>query len=52
MGLPIFFIQKRPGLGGRIFSFIKFRTMKKIDKKNNLLEDAERITRVGAFLRN
>ncbi len=50
-GKPFFF-QKRPGKDEVIFSIIKFKTMN--DKKNNkggLLSDAERLTKIGAFLR-
>lgn len=51
-GLPVFFKQERPGLAGKPFRLIKFRTMKNItDKKGNLLPDGKRITRFGAFLR-
>ena len=50
-GKPFFF-QKRPGLNGKIFSIIKFKTMN--DKKNatgELLPDSERITKLGSFVR-
>lgn len=50
-GKPFFF-QKRPGINGKIFSIIKFKTMN--DKRNpqgNLLPDAERLTPIGAFVR-
>lgn len=47
-----FFIQRRPGFNGVIFSIIKFKTMNdKKDKKGNLLSDAERLTAVGRFVR-
>lgn len=47
-----FFIQKRPGYNGEIFSIIKFKTMNdKKDEKGNLLSDAERLTAVGSFVR-
>ncbi len=47
-----FFIQARPGLHGKIFRVIKFRTMNGcVDENGNLLPDSERITAVGAFLR-
>ncbi len=48
-----FFLQKRPGKNGKIFTIIKFKTM--TDKKDtcgNLLTDAERITAVGRFVRS
>ena len=47
-----FFIQKRPGKNGKIFSIIKFKTMNdKKDKSGKLLSDAERLTKIGAFVR-
>ncbi len=47
-----FFIQRRPGFNGDIFSIIKFKTMNdRKDKKGNLLSDAERLTAVGRFVR-
>ena len=51
-GLPVFFKQERPGLAGKPFMLVKFRTMRNLaDKQGNLLPDEERITRLGAFLR-
>lgn len=48
----ILFAQQRPGLHGTIFTFYKFRTMREAtDSEGNPLPDAERITRIGAFLR-
>lgn len=50
-GKPFFF-QLRPGKDGEIFKIIKFKTMNdKKDKKGNLLPDADRLTKVGAFVR-
>ena len=47
-----FFVQKRPGKNGRIFSIIKFKTMNdNKDEQGNLLTDAERLTAVGKFVR-
>jgi len=47
-----FFIQRRPGFNGVIFSIIKFKTMNdRKDKKGNLLSDAERLTAIGRFVR-
>lgn len=47
-----FFIQKRPGLNGKVFSIIKFKTMNdKKDLQGNLLPDRERLTPIGAFVR-
>lgn len=48
-----FFVQKRPGLHGKIFSILKFKTMTdKKDDQGNLLPDSERLTAVGTFVRN
>ena len=50
-GKPFFF-QARPGKNERIFNIIKFKTMTdKKDKEGNLLSDAERLTRMGSFVR-
>ena len=50
-GKPFFF-QLRPGKNGKIFKIVKFKTMNdKKDKEGNLLSDAERLTRVGSFVR-
>ena len=46
LGSPVLFIQERPGRGGRIFKLVKFRTMKTGEER-----DAERMTRLGKFLR-
>jgi lipopolysaccharide/colanic/teichoic acid biosynthesis glycosyltransferase len=47
-----FFIQKRPGKNGKIFSIIKFKTMNdKKDTNGVLLPDADRLTKVGSFVR-
>ncbi len=52
MGWPLFFAQERPGLGGRPFRFIKFRTLTNArDAHGRLLPDADRLTRCGRFLR-
>lgn len=50
-GKPFFF-QPRPGKGERIFKIIKFKTMNdKKDQSGNLLSDAERLTKIGSFVR-
>jgi len=52
LGTPVIFRQKRPGLNGKIFTFYKFRTMTNEKGKNGkLLEDKDRITPIGSFLR-
>ena len=53
MGFPIFFLQRRPGFGGRPFTIYKFRTMVNAwDAEGNLLPDGKRLTALGGFLRN
>jgi len=50
---PIFFRQQRPGLHGKPFTLIKFRTMTEArDAEGKLLPDEQRLTRLGAFLRS
>ena len=52
LGSPIFFRQSRPGLRGKLFELIKFRTMKNATDMNGaLLSDAVRMTSIGRFLR-
>ncbi len=52
LGAPILFRQQRPGLHGKPFSILKFRTMTdKYDALGNLLPDAQRLTPIGQFLR-
>tara|TARA_B100000963_G_scaffold361835_1_gene400144 strand:+ start:11886 stop:12485 length:600 start_codon:yes stop_codon:yes gene_type:complete len=53
LGRPVFFKQQRPGLKGKPFTMIKFRTMNNShDKFGNLLPDSERLTKLGNFLRS
>lgn len=48
----VFFMQKRPGKNGKIFTIIKFRTMNdRKDNQGNLLSDAERLTDIGKVVR-
>lgn len=50
-GKPFFF-QARPGLNEKIFKIIKFKTMNdKKDAQGNLLPDADRLTKIGSFVR-
>lgn len=52
MGSPVFFCQQRPGLGGKPFRMWKFRTMSNaVDDGGEPLSDADRLTRIGRFLR-
>ncbi len=53
LGNPILFSQVRPGLSGRPFRMVKFRTMTDArDTKGQLLSDADRLTKFGRFLRS
>ncbi|MEN8418103.1 sugar transferase [Acinetobacter radioresistens] len=53
LGSPVLFRQVRPGLHGRPFEMIKFRTMKDaIDANRQLLPDSERLTPFGRMLRS
>jgi sugar transferase EpsL len=52
LGSPVLFRQRRPGLHGRPFLLLKFRTMsERRGPGGDLLSDAERLTRVGRLLR-
>ena len=52
-GAGAFFFQERPGKGGKIFKVVKFKTMTdERDKDGNLLPDAQRLTKVGRFVRS
>jgi lipopolysaccharide/colanic/teichoic acid biosynthesis glycosyltransferase len=52
-GKPVLFKQKRPGYRAQLFPLKKFRTMTDAhNAQGNLLPDAERMTRLGRFLRS
>lgn len=52
-GSPVLFHQQRPGLHGRPFTMLKFRTMNDArDAQGNLLPDEDRLTPFGQFLRS
>lgn len=52
-GAGAFFTQDRPGKNGKIFKVIKYKTMTdERDAVGNLLPDAERLTKVGRFVRS
>ncbi|MEN8321699.1 sugar transferase [Acinetobacter junii] len=53
LGSPVLFRQVRPGLHGKPFEMIKFRTMKDaLDEQGNTLPDSERLTPFGKMLRS
>lgn len=53
LGAPVLFRQTRPGLDGKPFEMIKFRSMKDAtDADGNPLPDSERLTAFGSTLRN
>jgi sugar transferase EpsL len=53
MGTPVLFRQQRPGLGGRLFTLYKFRTMSDARGTDGaLLPDRARLTAVGRFIRS
>lgn len=52
-GAGAFFFQERPGKNAKIFKVIKFKTMTdERDAEGNLLPDAQRLTKVGKFVRS
>lgn len=52
-GAGAFFFQERPGKDGKIFKIVKFKTMTdERDASGNLLPDADRLTKVGKFVRS
>lgn len=53
LGTPIFFKQMRPGLHGKPFQLVKFRTMlDALDSQGNVLPDEQRLTKFGKILRS
>lgn len=52
-GAGALFFQERPGKNGKIFKVMKFKTMTdERDENGNLLPDAQRLTKVGKFVRS
>ena len=52
-GAGAFFLQERPGKGGKIYKVIKFKTMTdEKDAEGNMLPDAQRLTKVGKIVRS
>lgn len=51
-GAGVFFTQERPGKDEKIFKVIKFKSMTdERDEEGNLLPEAQRLTKIGAFIR-
>jgi lipopolysaccharide/colanic/teichoic acid biosynthesis glycosyltransferase len=51
LGRPVLFRQTRPGLCGRPFKMVKFRTMRPVDPARGWTDDASRLTVLGRALR-
>lgn len=52
LGRPVLFRQVRPGLHGKPFTLVKFRTMTDIDVAAGRVDDESRMTSLGSFLRS
>jgi len=52
LGRPVLFRQPRPGLHGKTFTILKFRTMLEPDPAAGLVSDNDRLTPFGSFLRS
>jgi sugar transferase EpsL len=53
LGKPVLFRQQRPGLNGKLFTLLKFRTMTEpVGLSEELIQDSERITSFGRLLRS
>lgn len=52
LGGPVLFKQPRPGLGGRVFTLLKFRTMLEPDPERGVVSDEQRLTGFGKALRS
>lgn len=51
LGSPVLFRQVRPGMHGRSFELVKFRTMRPVDPGKGLVDDSSRLTSFGRWLR-
>lgn len=51
LGRPVLFRHARPGRNGELFQMVKFRTMRHVDPTRGLVADADRLTKVGRWLR-
>jgi len=52
LGRPVLFRQMRPGLHGKPFELVKFRTMRPVDPSHGWIDDASRLTPFGKWLRS
>jgi lipopolysaccharide/colanic/teichoic acid biosynthesis glycosyltransferase len=52
LGRPVLFRQQRPGLDSKVFTLVKFRTMKDVNIARGLVTDEQRLTRFGRILRS
>lgn len=52
LGRPVLFRQPRPGLHGATFTIVKFRSMLAVDPATGIVEDADRLTPFGEWLRS
>lgn len=53
LGRPVLFVQERPGLNGKVFKLMKFRSMTNAkDEAGNLLSNAQRLTPFGKRIRS
>src|SRR6476661_3537459 len=51
LGRPVLFRQVRPGLNGKPFELVKFRTMLPMDEASGRIDDESRMTALGRTLR-
>lgn len=51
LGSPVLFRQRRAGLHSQPFTLVKFRTMLPVDRAHGLVDDRDRLTPFGRFLR-
>lgn len=52
LGRPVLFRQPRPGLHGATFTIVKFRSMLAVDQASGIVDDADRLTPFGEWLRS
>lgn len=52
LGRPVIFSQPRPGRDGKVFTLLKFRSMRNVDESRGWVTDADRLTPFGVRLRS